>query len=186
MKDRRHNFHLQMALVCLMTPALLFLDGRMAAQDSDSAPEKQQGSATALAFKDFFEPGTKELKPTRLLLSLKGKRVRISGFMVEMETPPRGGFYITSRPVFCDEAGAGTADLPAASVYVIVRSAKDKEVPFIAGPIEVTGTLDLDTGPGNGGDSHHPIRLVLDGPAEPQLQETNQNNKNESRIQEEK
>lgn len=46
-----------------------------------------------------------ELKPSEKLRSLNGKRVRIVGFMAEMEHQPEGYFYLCSRPILCDESG---------------------------------------------------------------------------------
>jgi hypothetical protein len=52
-----------------------------------------------LAFRDFFEPMTRELKPSAKLLNLNGKHVRITGFMAQMEEAPRGAF-IFARDLF--------------------------------------------------------------------------------------
>jgi len=102
-----------------------------------------QSSPHTLAFKDFLDSGAAELKPSAKLLALNGKRVRLIGFMVQMEIEPIGGFYLSSRPIFCDEEGGGTADLPPDSVFVIVSSYKDKKIPFMRGLLEITGTLEL-------------------------------------------
>jgi hypothetical protein len=112
-----------------------------------------------LAFSDVFvediEPP--ELSPT--LLSAAGKRVRMVGFMAHMDQPPAGAFYLTSRPVSCDETGAGTGDLPVDSIRVNVIPAP-KEVAFVPGPIEVTGLLELGRQEEPDGAVSH-IRLVL-------------------------
>ena len=63
-------------------------------------------AAETLAFRDFFERGTSALEPSAKLLALDGKRVRIVGFMAQMEEPPRGAFYLCSRPVLAAEGGA--------------------------------------------------------------------------------
>jgi hypothetical protein len=99
--------------------------------------------ATPLSFRDFFVPSSRELKASPRLRSLVGKRVKMAGFMAKMEIAPSGAFYLTPTPVVCDEAGGGTADLPPDAVYVIVRSLADQQIPFAAGPLEVTGTLEL-------------------------------------------
>lgn len=104
--------------------------------DADSNP-------VSLSFKEIFDRGTAELKPSARLLALNGKRVRLIGYMVQMEIERLGGFYLSSRPTFCDEEGGGTADLPPDTVFVIVSSYKDKKMSFIPGPLEVTGTLEL-------------------------------------------
>jgi len=119
--------------------------------------------ATPLLFREFFEPAAGELKPSAKLLTLNGKRVRLVGFMAQMENPPRGAFYLCPRPVFCDEAGGGTADLPAEAVRVIVRSAKGKEIALLSRALEVTGILEV--GNRTEEDGHvSAIRLILDSP----------------------
>ena len=89
--------------------------------DSPSA-QSSQSSVTTLSFKEFFELERGELKPSARLLALNGKHVRLIGFMVQMENSPLGAFYLCEHPVFCDEEGGGTADLPPESVLVLVSS----------------------------------------------------------------
>jgi hypothetical protein len=87
----------------------------------------------------------------------------MTGFMAQMEQPPAGAFYLCPRPVYGDESGGGTADLPIANVRVIVRSAKDTAVPFVARLIEVTGILEV----GNRAEADgtvSSVRLLLDAP----------------------
>jgi hypothetical protein len=116
-----------------------------------------------LSFCEFFDPSARELKPSARLLGLKGKRVRLVGFMANMELPPRGAFYLTPRPIACDEAGGGTADLPPEAVLVLVRSRAGESVPFSPRALEVTGVLDL--GPREEEDGRTSmIRLTLDRP----------------------
>jgi hypothetical protein len=112
-----------------------------------------------LTFSDIFvaESRTPELSPK--LISAAGKRVRMVGFMAHMDEPPSGAFYLTSRPVSCDEMGAGTGDLPIDSIRVNVVPAP-KEVTFVPGPIEVTGVLELGRQEEPDGAVSH-IRLVL-------------------------
>jgi hypothetical protein len=97
-----------------------------------------------ISFGDLLAPGPK-LVPSPRLATLKGRRVRLVGFMAELEDPPRGAFYLTARPVRCDEGGGGTGDLPPDAVRVIVRSAAGQEIPFYPGPLEVSGVLELGT-----------------------------------------
>ena len=130
-------------------------------QDQELA--NTQNSVRELSFKEFFEGTNGELKPSATLLQLNGKRVRLIGFMAQMETPPIGAFYLCPRPVTCDEAGGGTADLPPESVFVIVRSLTGKEVPFIPRAVEVTGLLEVGNRQEADGRVSF-IRLVLDGP----------------------
>jgi len=119
-----------------------------------------QPPAQRLEFAEFFEPGSR-LQPSQKLRSLVGRRVRLVGFMAQLELPPTGGFYLVPRPVRCDESGGGTADLPPEHVLVISRSSAGRVVPFLAGALELTGTFEL----GNEQDSEGRVsafRLRLD------------------------
>jgi hypothetical protein len=121
------------------------------------------GEPTALAFSDFFRPASTKLQPSDRLLALDGQRVRIHGFMAGMEEGPSGAFYLTSRPVNCDEGGAGTGDLPPDAVLVVVPWAAGAEIPFLPGQLEVAGTLHLGVATRQDG-SPSRIRIVLDPP----------------------
>jgi len=114
-----------------------------------------------LAFSELVRPTSKELVPTAKLLSLKGKRVRITGFMAKMEFPSKGGFWLTQSPVTCDEAGAGTGDLPPNANFVVVRSLTGETAPFTPRPLEVTGVLDVGYRAEPDGRATH-IRVTLD------------------------
>jgi hypothetical protein len=117
--------------------------------------------AERLELRELLDPGP-VLKPSAKATSLTGKRVRMVGFMAQMELPPKGGFYLVPRPLHADEAGGGTADLPPQSVLVVSRSTAGQTVPFIRGALEVTGILEL----GNRADADgrvSAIRLILDG-----------------------
>ena len=116
-----------------------------------------------LSFRDFFEATPRELRPSARLLSLAGQRVRIVGYMAQAEEPPLGGFYLCPFPLLTTEGGAGTADLPPQTVFVVVRSATGRTLAHRPGPLEVTGVLQLaDTA---GGAAPWPIRIVLDPPS---------------------
>jgi|GEM_PF-1396853 len=114
-----------------------------------------------IKFSEFLEATPKELRPTAKLLKLNGKHVRIVGFMTQTEEPPKGSFYLVPTPVFSDEEGGGTADLPPQTVRVIVRSSKGQEIPFVARPIEVTGILEVGNHVDDDGQVSA-IRLILD------------------------
>jgi hypothetical protein len=106
------------------------------------APVPRPGLPVQITFADLLAPGPR-LAPSPRLVALAGRRVRLVGFMAELEEPPRGAFYLTAQPVRCDEGGGGTGDLPPDAVRVIVRSASDQEIPFYPGAIEVAGVLDV-------------------------------------------
>jgi hypothetical protein len=128
------------------------------------APEIQERIETPLlTFRDFFTPSAAEPKPSRRLLELSGKRIRLVGFMAKMEIAPKGAFYLTPRPVSCDEEGGGTADLPPEAVYVIVRSAAGQEIPFCPQALEVSGVLEIGNRAEEDNRVTH-IRLMLDRP----------------------
>jgi hypothetical protein len=119
--------------------------------------------ASDLAFREFFEPTPRELRPTAKLLALEGSRVRLVGFMVRSEEPPTGGFFLCPFPVFATEAGGGTADLPPETVFVVVPSAAGRAVPYTPQPVVVEGVLEL--GRRAGEDGHvSSIQVVVDPP----------------------
>jgi hypothetical protein len=97
------------------------------------------------------------------LLELSGQRVKLVGFMAKMEVAPKGAFYLTPRPVSCDEEGGGTADLPPEAVYVLVRSSAGEEIPHTPRALEVTGLLDVGYRVEQDDRVTH-IRLLLDRP----------------------
>ena len=143
--------------------AALTLMGAVAVSPKVAAPQSstRPDSAVPLSFKEFFEASPRELVASGKLLSLNGKRVRITGYMARMERQVLGAFYLVPHPVICDEEGAGTSDLPVENVLVLVRSAKGKEIAFIPRPLEVTGILEV----GNRAEEDgrvSAIRLTLD------------------------
>lgn len=115
-----------------------------------------------LSFGDLFEAGA-TLKPSARVLSLEGRRVRIEGFMSQMEASPRGAFWLCRTPVFADEAGGGTADLPPESVLVILTPEGAGEIDPIRGPIRVEGRLEVGRKVGRDG-TLSLFRIVLDPP----------------------
>src|SRR5262245_52633987 len=129
-----------------------------------ASPEaKPQVPPEALAFSEFFDPAPSRrgLKPSARLLSLEGKRVRMVGYMAQMEAPPKGGFFFCARAVVADEAGGGTADLPPDAVLVLVSTAAGKELELVRGPLEVTGVLELGSREDEDGRVSR-IRIILD------------------------
>lgn len=132
-------------------------------QGAPAGVRKQDGFPINLEFREFFEPGAGEIKPTQKLLGLNGKRVRIIGFMAQLEAPPKGAFYLCNLPVYGDESGGGTADLPPEQILVIARSSKGRLFPYVAGSLEVTGILQIGTQQEDDG-TVSMIRLLLDRP----------------------
>jgi len=116
--------------------------------------------APPLAWSDLLEPGA-SLAPSAKTRALAGQRVRLVGFMAEMELPIPGAFYLVPRPVECDEAGGGTADLMPTSVLVLSESARGQVVPHVSGALDVTGVLEVGNLPGPDGRTSA-LRLRLD------------------------
>jgi hypothetical protein len=111
-----------------------------------ASPDLPAGSAAepaSMQLQELLATGPTGLGPSARARSLAGRRVRLVGFMARLEEAPRGAFWLASRPLTCDEGGAGTGDLPLDAVRVVVRSAPDREVAWLPGPIEVTGTLQV-------------------------------------------
>jgi hypothetical protein len=113
-----------------------------------------------LAFREFFDPTARELRPSARLVSLVGRRVRLAGFMVRSETPPTGGFFLCPFPVVATEAGGGTADLPPETVFVVVPESAGRAVTPVDGPVVVEGVLELGSRAGEDGQVSS-IRVVV-------------------------
>lgn len=147
--------------VLLSIGAALVRGARPAAPNpSGASPE---APAASLEFRELLDTGA-TLRPSAKALALHGKRVRVVGFMAEMEEPVQGAFYLVPRPMRLDESGAGTGDLPLESILVVVPGAEDKALPHLEGPLEGIGVLDV----GNRADEQGRVsnfRLSLDRPA---------------------
>lgn len=135
-----------------------------AQQRSVSTEKAVTNEAASLSFSEFFEARTRGLKPSAKILGLNNKRVKLNGFMAQMEDAPGGSFFLVPRPIFCDEEGGGNADIPPEAVLVIVPFLSHQKIPFVAGPIEVSGVLELGNKEQNGRVSS--IRLTMDQPVE--------------------
>lgn len=121
-----------------------------AQQAVPSADSAARPAPARLAFGEFFAPGA-GLQPSEKLRSLAGQRVRLVGFMAQLELPPTGAFYLVPRPIHCDESGGGTADLPPESVLVLSAASTGQVVPFLEGALELTGTFELGNAPDSEG-----------------------------------
>jgi hypothetical protein len=131
---------------------------------ADGAP------AEPLAWSELLEPGA-ALVPSAKTRALAGQRVRLVGFMAQMELPIPGAFYLVPQPVDCDEAGGGTADLMPTSVLVLSASTQGQIVPHLPGALDVSGVLEVGNQPGPDG-RMSAFRLRLDSdPANPPRQE---------------
>ena len=132
-------------------------------KETSRPPVPRQAELPRIAFDEFVDRSTPEPKLSRRLLELSGQRVKLVGFMAKMEVAPKGAFYLSPRPVSCDEEGGGTADLPPEAVFVVVRSSAGKEIPHSPRALEVTGLLDVGYRVGEDDRVTH-VRLLLDRP----------------------
>ncbi|WLT31096.1 hypothetical protein [Geothrix sp. PMB-07] len=152
-------------LRCVPLALALALGAEPGAHGMDTAKPDviKAAEVPCLAFSEFFTIAAGELKPSERLLAFAGQRVKLVGFMAKMEVAPKGAFYLTPRPVSCDEEGGGTADLPPEAVYVLVRSFAGKEIPHTPQALEVTGLLEVGYRVEPDDRVTH-IRLLLDRP----------------------
>jgi hypothetical protein len=123
------------------------------------APDRGQGLPT-LPLGELVDSGA-ELRPSRRAQALNGQRVRLVGYMAELEEPLRGAFYLVPHPIQLDESGAGTGDLPLQSVLVQVPGLAGKPIPHVRGALEGIGVFEV----GNRADDQGRVsnfRLLLD------------------------
>ncbi len=150
-----------LALTLGQTPA------RVPAANSSPAksasPSASGKTAAPLTFRELLVPTAKELQPSAKLLALRGKRVRMVGFMIDQEEPTKGTFYLWKRPVFNDESGAGVGDVPPDAILVVVRGAKNAVISHTARPLQVTGILEVGPRTEDNGASTM-LRILLDRP----------------------
>jgi hypothetical protein len=127
--------------------ALLFLLSPLAAPAAPAGPDPAAELPT-LAVRELTLEGGSTLRPSPRALALATQHVRLVGFMVRQEEQSPGGFWLASRPVECDEGGAGTGDLPPGSVRVLMT---DLPPGPYDGPIAVTGILEVGSDDGHDG-----------------------------------
>ena len=147
----------------LLLLALTFPESNTTPQAQEPGQQAAAVAPIPLAFSEILEASGGAVRLSSRLHELAGRRVRMVGFMPQMELPPRGAFYLCPRPLVTDESGAGTADLPPNAVRVVVRSAPEDEVAFIPGPLEVTGVLEIGRRDETDGAVSF-VRLILDRP----------------------
>lgn len=119
-----------------------------------------------LKFGEFFVTpvGPTGLTFTDKLVHLDGKRVRMTGYMVEQEKSAPGVFLFSPLPIHLHDHDSALADdLPAAVVHVTVPTCRNRQVPYAPGLILLTGTLSV--GPRDETDGRVSlVRLALDPP----------------------
>jgi len=119
----------------------------------------------ALAFERLYSAGPAGVRIAPEVEALAGRTVRIVGHMVRMEEPSRSAFYLAARPAAADESGGGTGDVPPGAIRVELPALAG-DVPWLAGPVEVVGRLEV----GRAEDAQGRVsflRIVVDLPPAP-------------------
>lgn len=130
-----------------------------------SAASPAHGDAIDLSFCDFYQLpiGPAGLQPTEKLLQLRGKTVRIVGYMVHEENPTPGIFMLAPQPVSLADIEDGPADdLPATVITAHMPSADAQQVlSYRPGLWDLTGKLEVGNTEENNGRISY-VRLILD------------------------
>lgn len=135
-------------ICCLLTVFCVICRADTVSKVNESALQQTSVSnVSELSLKEFFKfpVGSLGLEPTKKLLSLKNKRVKITGYMVKEEEPTAGLFMLAPLPVNMAEKEDGPADdMPPATLFVHIPLAeKNTIVPFRKDLWQLTGTLEL-------------------------------------------
>jgi len=133
-----HRMRFLLLVVPLVVPAL-----RAVGDPAQPTVPSPRPKAIPLRFDELLEPSPRELIPSKKLLSLNGKRVRMLGYMAQTEEPVAGGFYLCRRPTQTAEGGAGTGDLPPDAVRVILPGDGARRLRFTPRTLAVEGTLQV-------------------------------------------
>ncbi len=133
---------------------------------------KPPSDTTDLKFRELFKLpiGSRGLEPSEKLIGLKGKRVRMVGYMAKEENPTAGLFILSPLPVnLGDEDESFADDLPASAVYVHLDSNSNHFVPYLPGLIKLTGILQVGFAQEIDG-RVSTVRLLLDAPLSKKFQ----------------
>jgi hypothetical protein len=124
---------------------ILTIAATASASELRLVPRRPPGalSVPSIDFAEMYRFGARAPELTPKVLALQGRRVTLVGFMVLLERPVAGGFYLSPLPAASDESGGGRGDLPPASVLVVPTIAAGKQVRFVPGALELTGVLDV-------------------------------------------
>jgi hypothetical protein len=119
-----------------------------------------------LRFQDFYKlpVGPRGLEPTHQLLSLNGKRVRILGYMAEIQCENKREFIFSPVPLQPQPEEYGLCDdIPATHILVTVPGNPDEPLHHVSGPLLLTGLLAVGESSKSGETSF--VRMQLDAPA---------------------
>ncbi len=108
-------------------------------------PPLPEGVA-ALKFGEIFKPiGRRGLEYAEEALALRGKRVRMLGYLVRHGAPEWGYFRLAPVAITLNDKEYGQADdLPPTTVYVHMPTGKKTVAAHVPGLVLVTGVLELD------------------------------------------
>ena len=119
-----------------------------------------------LSFQEFFQNpvGPRGLEPSSRLLSLNGKRVRLLGYVAEMERSNKRNILFAPMPLRPQPEEYGLCDdIPATHVLVTIPGDPGVQVPIVPGALLLTGTLSV--GNSDEGGEMSFVRMLLDPPA---------------------
>jgi hypothetical protein len=120
-----------------MVPTLAFAVLLLA----QAPPSETPPAAPLLDLRELVsvQDGKPDLSPKAR--SLAGQRVRLRGWLVVFEEAPADGFWLAPRPVFQDESGAGSGELPPTAVRVTAPPEVLAALPADPIALEVDGIL---------------------------------------------
>lgn len=119
-------------------------------QQDASKPHEQTPKAAhdrrellpSLRVSELLAPGA-ELQPSARAAALSGARVRLVGFVAELELPAEDALYLVPQPLHGDEAGGGTADLPPEAVLVALPGHMKQRREHLPYAVEAVGVLEV-------------------------------------------
>ena len=119
-----------------------------------------------LSFQEFYRNpvGPRGLEPSAKLLSLDGKRVRILGFVAEMERANKRNIIFAPLPLKPQPEEYGLCDeIPATHLLVTIPGDSETQVPLLPGALLLTGTLAVGHSAKDGESAF--VRMILNAPA---------------------
>jgi hypothetical protein len=119
------------------------IEAPVALKVSGTLPPPTAGT-TDLKFHEIFKlpVGPRGLEPSKKIIGLNGKQVRMVGYMANEENPTPGMFILSPLPVnMGDEDESFADDLPASAVFVHMGTGRNEVVPRLPGLIKLTGVL---------------------------------------------
>jgi hypothetical protein len=144
---------------------LLFLASCITSAITISSLACAADAVNGLSFNEFFKMpiGAYGLEPTKKLLKLNHKQVRIMGYMAQEDDPTPGIFMMASQPINVGEKADGMADdLPAATLYVhMPLQDATKILAYRPGPWTLSGKLDIGNKEEASGRVSY-VRLIMD------------------------